>query len=266
MSWELELIAEPSRRLDLSPLTPDRLAGRSDVEIGRVGIVSGRETIPAGDLFKLRPAGADELRLTGLTPRCDRVGQGMGGGVLAVVGDVGAYAGASMRGGTLRIRGSAGPLAAAGLRAGRLEISGDAGEQLGGPRVGETFGMQGGVVVVRGNAGPYAAERMRRGLLVVGGDTGDYAGARMIAGTLVIGGATGRWPGYQLRRGSIVFKREPKSLLPTFVDSGVVELSYLKMLQRELRGLGVRLAFPGTARRLIGDMAAVGKGEILIGA
>lgn len=264
--WELELIAEPDRRLDLSSLTPDRVAGRSDVEIGRVGIISGRDTVPVADLFKLRPAGADELRLTGLTERCDRVGQGMRDGVLAVIGDVGAHAGAAMKGGILRIRGSVGPSAASALAGGRMEISGDAGERLGGPALDEPFGMRGGVVLVRGDAGSHAGERLRRGLIVVGGDTGDYPGARMIAGTLVIGGAAGRFPGYQLRRGSLIFKREPKALLPTFVDCGVAEFSYLRLLQRDLRGLGVRMAFGAAARRLMGDMAAVGKGEILIGA
>lgn len=264
--WELELKDEPELRLDLSALAPERIGRLSDVEIERLHVRAGGHEVAVGELFKIKVTAAEDLRLIGLTDRCDRVGQGMASGVLAVVGDVGAYAGAAMRDGVLRIKGSAGPLLAAGMKGGQIEISGDAGERVGAPLFDAQFGMQGGVVHIKGNAGAYVGERLRRGIIAVGGDAGDYAGARMVAGTIVLGGLVGRWPGYALRRGSLVMCEEPKTLLPTYVDCGVVEFGWLTLMQRQLRGRGIRILVPSRARRLIGDMAAMGKGEILIGA
>ena len=104
--------------------------------------------------------------------------------------------------------------------------------------VGETLGMRGGVLTIGGNAGSLLGERMRRGLVIVGGDAGDYAGGRMVAGTILFKRRVGRDAGYGLRRGSLIFVEEPKDLLPTFGDCGVLEFDYLRLLEHWLRDNG----------------------------
>jgi formylmethanofuran dehydrogenase subunit C len=107
-------------------------------------------------------------------------------------------------------------------------------------------------------------ERMRRGLVIVAGGAGDYAGARMIAGTIVLKGRVGRFAGYGLRRGSLILGKEPEHLLPTFGDCGVLDFNWLRVLDRALQATGARVKLKARARRLMGDMAVLGKGEMLI--
>ncbi len=86
----------------------------------------------------------------------------------------------------------------------------------------------------------------------------------MIAGTLFLKGRVGKSAGYGLRRGSLILAKEPKEVLPTFGDCGVLDFDFLNVLARQLRADGVQAKFRGRARRLMGDMAVLGKGEMLI--
>ena len=105
------LKAAPPWRLDMSPLTPDRLAGMSARDIGRVGLLSGNSRIPAGDLFDVArailPTSASRATATSST----FIGSGMDRGRLTVEGSAGAYCGLNLRGGELILRGQAGPYA-----------------------------------------------------------------------------------------------------------------------------------------------------------
>jgi formylmethanofuran dehydrogenase subunit C len=147
---------------------------------------------------------------------------------------------------------------------GTIIVSGDVGERAGGILVGETLGMRGGVIAIGGNAGPMLGERMRRGLIVVSGDAGDYAGGRMVAGTILFKRGVGRGAGHGLRRGSLIFLEEPKDILPTFGDCGVLEFDYLRLLERSFREAGKVIKLGDRARRLMGDMSVLGKGEMLV--
>lgn len=260
----LQLCATPDQRLDLSGLTPERLDGLSEAEIAGLPVNTTKAALTAGDVFKITMGDAEHLRFMGLDGRCDRVGAAMQHGEITVEGDVGAYAGVGLAGGRLTITGSAGPFAGAGLAGGLVEIGGDAGERAGAPDPMSRYGMRGGVLHIRGNAGAEAGDRMRRGLMIVGGDAGPYAGARMIAGTLVVGGRAGRWPGYGMRRGTLVLGAPPEELLPTFLDGGAMDLGVLRLLRRELAALGAAPEIASRVRRFAGDMAALGKGEILM--
>ena len=124
------------------------------------------------------------------------------------------------------------------MTGGEIAIDGDAGERAGGILVGETLGMKGGLLTIGGNAGPLLGERMRRGFVIVNGDAGDYAGGRMIAGTILVKHRVGRFAGYGLRRGSLILLDEPKELLPTFGDCGVMEFDYLRLLEHWLPRAG----------------------------
>jgi formylmethanofuran dehydrogenase subunit C len=105
---------------------------------------------------------------------------------------------------------------------------------------------------------------MRRGLIIGRGGAGDYAGGRMIAGTILLRGRVGRFAGYGLRRGTLILDKEPKELLPTFGDCGVLDFNWLRILDRQLKASDGRFKLSFRARRLMGDMAVLGKGEMLI--
>ena len=194
----------PEQRLDLSPLTPQRLAGKSEREIGNLELQTTRRAVRVGDLFDVSNGSAEQIVVEGGSEKFDRVGEGMNAGSITINGDVGNRAGRAMAGGRLMINGNSGHWTASGMTAGLIEISGDVGDRLGGPLAGEVEGMNGGMVVVRGRAGARAADRLRRGVLIIEGDAGEDAGSRMLAGTLIVCGSAGARTGYLMRRGTIV--------------------------------------------------------------
>jgi formylmethanofuran dehydrogenase subunit C len=259
------LVAEPPERLDLSPLTPERLAGleRRDIEKIQIGISKLGSKV--GDVFRVAGSDRQDIVFEGGSARLDRVAEGMQKGSVRLVGSAGAQAGRAMRGGALTIEGDAGPHAGSAMRGGRLEITGNAGDHLGAPLAGELAGMNGGLLIVRGRAGAFAADRMRRGLITVLKGVGDHAGSRMVAGTLVVAGGVGDMPGYLMRRGSILLDRAPKSLSPSFVECGAPDSVFASIIDRHLIAEGIlRRPLLGSApRKYGGDNAVLGLGEIL---
>jgi len=261
----LTLRSQPDLRVDAAPLLPERLAGLAADDIRRIELACGNRAIAVGELFDVVAGDANELRLVGACDKFDFVGKGLAAGRIAIEGPVGAYAGLAMTGGELCIGGDAGPWAAAELAGGRLEIGGHAGERLAAPLPGGMRGMSGGTVVVRGNAGDRAGDRLRRGILIVEGGAGAYLGSRMIAGTIVVFGAVGAYPGFAMKRGTLFLAAAPTRLLPTFGDCGVHDLGFLYLLRRAYGSQSPPLAASsGRVRRLAGDAAVAGKGEILL--
>ena len=258
------LRAAPDQRLDLAPLTPERLDGLKPKEIEALAIGTTRVKLTVGDAFKVAGSDASEVRFTGTDQRCDKIGERMTKGAIVVDGDAGAYLGAGMKKGKITVGGNAGVLAGASMAGGLIAIAGNAGERAGGVAVGETLGMRGGLITIGGNAGSLLGERMRRGLVIVDGDAGDYAGGRMVAGTILIKRRAGANAGFGLRRGSLIFVEPPKDILPTFGDCGVLEFDYLRLLEHWLRAHDKRINLGARARRLMGDMSVLGKGEMLI--
>ncbi|WP_442578782.1 formylmethanofuran dehydrogenase subunit C [Mesorhizobium sp. ASY16-5R] len=256
---------EPPERLDLSPLTPQKLGGMARGDIEKIRIGMSKRALLVCDVFKLSGADFKEIVFEGGSTRFDRVGADLSEGAVRVVGNVGAQAGRLMLGGSLIVEGGAGPHAGSGMSGGRLEIRGDAGDQLGGPLAGEMAGMKGGVLIVRGKAGARAGDRMRRGLIAVLKGAGDHAGCRMIAGTLVVVGGVGELPGYLMRRGSILLDRAPQNLSPSFVESGGPDISFAAVLDRHLIAEGIlkRPLLGRAPRKYGGDNAVLGLGEIL---
>ncbi len=260
------LIAEPPERLDLSPLTPERLAGLDKASIARLRLGQSKRAATVGDVFRFAGSELDTLVFDGGSARFDLVGAGMTAGSIHVIGDVGAQAGRRLHGGTIRIDGSAGPHAGSAMRGGRLEIAGNAGDDLAAPLAGELAGMAGGVLVVHGRAGARAGDRMRRGLVAVLRGAGEHAGCRMVAGTLVVAGGAGPMPGMLMRRGSILLDRAPAALQP--------ELRRGRRARQRVRaagrppplaaeGITRRPLFAATPRRFGGDNAVLGLGELM---
>ena len=257
----------PSQRLDLSPLVPHQLAGKTATAVERIALQTTRERISVGDIFRLRMGDAERIRFDGGSERFDRVGYAMTGGEIVADGDVGVQAGRLMAGGRLAVRGDAGPWAASGMKGGAIEILGTAGDHLGGPLAGEIAGMRGGIVVVRGGTGARAADRMRRGTIIVEGEAGPYAGSRMIAGTLIVHRKAGPLPGYLMKRGSIVLGEGCSELSPTFLDCGAHRLLAMRLWAGLVEPYSERAAalLRRPLRRFACDMAVSGKGELFVG-
>ena len=257
----------PDQRLDLSPLVPHRLAGKTAREIERIELQTTRNRITVGDVFRLRPGDAKQIRIQDACDRLDYVGREMNGGEILVEGDLGVQAGRLMAGGRLTVLGNAGPWAASGMKAGVFEIRGAAGVRLGGPLQGEITGIRGGLVIVRGSAGERAGDRMRRGTIIIEGEAGPCAGSRMIAGTLILCRKAGPLPGFLLKRGTIVIGDSSSTLSPTFIDCGQYELVAMRwlaaMVEPHSKAAAGLLRRPLT--RFAGDMAVLGKGEIFVG-
>ena len=263
-----KLKGEPDQRLDLSALTPKRLAGLDEAAVAALPVGTGKAVLRAGDVFRLTMGDPADIRISGGSARLDGVGAGLDRGRITLEGEAGAYAGRAMTGGELRIEGNAGPFAGLSMSGGLLRITGNAGDFLGAAATGELTGMRGGVIVVTGRTGHRAADRMRRGLIAIGGAAGDFPASRMIAGTVVILGDCGRLPGYLMKRGTILLGGKAAAWTPTFMESGTAPLTILRLLTRELKPLlpatAPLAAFEGLVRRHAGDMAALGKGGIIM--
>jgi formylmethanofuran dehydrogenase subunit C len=261
------LRGEPEQRLDLSALVPDRLAKLSQAEVERLPLGTIRAPVLVGDAFRVAMGDVDHIAFEGGSARLDGVGEGMASGTIVLDGDAGLRAGRQMSGGRLEVRGSAGHWAASGMRGGEIEIAGDCGDFLGGPLAGEVEGMAGGTVVVRGNAGARAGDRLRRGMVVVEGRAGELAASRLIAGTVVVCGGAGAMPGSLMRRGTVLLGGAVPMLLPTFVPVRQAEGGvFVALLARALLPLSPAAAAlaKAPARHFAGDMASLGKGEILL--
>jgi formylmethanofuran dehydrogenase subunit C len=255
----------PPQRCDLAPLTPDKLAALSG-RIEDIEVQTTKRRLCVGDIFAVSGDDPADIRFEGGSDRFDCVGTGMTRGRIEVVGDVGQLLGRAMTGGTILVGGSAGRLAGSGMAGGRIEIAGDAGDLVGAPLPGEPSGMKSGIVRIKGNAGERAGDRMRRGLIVVEGAAGEAIASRMIGGTVICFGEAGARPAYLMQRGTVILRGGANGLTPTFVDSGVHELVAMRLIARWLIDEGIEggslLAY--TMRRLVGDTAVLGKGEILV--
>jgi formylmethanofuran dehydrogenase subunit C len=259
----LKLKAAASSRIDLSGLAPALAAGASAAAIGQLPVGNGQRV---GDVFTVSGSTGGNITISGSSDRIDGIGAGLTGGTLTVEGDVGANAGAGMRGGKLEIHGSAGPYLASGMKGGIIHVTGNAGDYIGGVASGHRFGMTGGNVIVDGNIGARAGDKMRRGLILVRGKTGDACGSRMIGGTIVAEGGFGTNAGQLMRRGTLIGPKV-ESMSSTFADCGLHELVILAVMSRawtrELGPLAPK-PMPRTVRRFAGDLAAIGKGELLL--
>jgi formylmethanofuran dehydrogenase subunit C len=260
------LNAAPQERLDLSHLTPKRLSSIPLAEVLKLVVGSTKKGLTVGDAFAVSGKPGDTVKFEGATGRLDFVGAELDHGTIIVEGDVGAGAGRNMRGGRLDIRGDAGALLASGISGGEVFVKGSAGNQAGGLSPGDKFGMTGGLIVIEGHAGDRAGDRMRRGTIFIRGKCGAFAGSRMVGGTIWSELGFGADPGLLLRRGTIIGPSVER-MLPTFADSGKHDLVILRILSRYMSAtLGPRAPRPlsGVVHKYAGDLATVGKGEILI--
>lgn len=273
-SFRLRLRFQPTLRLEMGGLTPLAVANCSAAELARWPLWHGNQSWPLGEFFDLTPLGgadaadvdAPTLHFEGELSRCDGFGRGLDGGRLRIDGDVGDSLGAGMSAGEIMLSGSAGLLAGCAMKGGKLEVGGNVGDYAASALPGDMDGMSGGLLIVRGNAGARFGDRMRRGTALIYGSSGDFLASRLVAGSIAVGGPVGAHCGYGMRRGSLVFAGEAPPPPATFAPTGHDFSTFWGLFARSLaRHGGPFAALPGwRPRRLVGDLAADGRGEWLL--
>lgn len=254
------------RPVDMSAVKPGALAGLALHQIESLSLGSGATALALGDVFGVSGAAGDAIVIAGSSGYLDYVGAGLDAGTITVEGSVGNYAATAMKGGRLDVRGDAGAFLASRLTGGLVTVKGNAGDFVGGTRPGDRFGMMGGVVVIDGNAGERCGERMRRGIIIARGTIGPAAGSRMVGGTVWTEKGFGAGPGPMLRRGTLIGPSVER-MLPSFGDCGRHDLNVLKIMNTYVADTLGALApkpLPVMVRRYAGDLATLGKGEILL--
>ena len=82
----LTLKHEPGQRLDLAPLVPHLLDGKSAKDIAAIELQTTRETITVGDIFKIRSGATESIRFEGGSVRLDNIGMNMKAGEIVIDG------------------------------------------------------------------------------------------------------------------------------------------------------------------------------------
>jgi len=243
----LTLTTQPARTLVADCIAADRFAALGAQEIAALPVLHGGRPATLGEFFKVRGERASVVRIEGDCERVEAIGTGMAGGELVIDGSVGRDLGLGMSGG-------------------RIDVRGNAGANTGGAPAGAARGMTGGEIIVRGSVGDEAGARMRRGLLVVTGDGGRGTGKGMIAGTVVVFGKVGPGAGRFLKRGSIVALGDV-AWPATFGYACTYRPPHVALLLRYLRSRCrvevTEAQVSGRYERYSGDMAELGKGELL---
>jgi len=235
-------------RADFSEVLAGRWAAAAAEELARRPVhLDGQGLVSLGDLCDVKGEPAGRIRFEGDFSGVDRLAAGLTEGEVVVDGDLGRDAGSGMAGGT-------------------LEVAGNAGSGAGGAKLEARRGMTGGEVVVHGSVGSEAGSRMRRGLMVIGGDAGADTGFGMIAGSIVILGAATGEVGLWSKRGSVVALGAVK-IPTTYRYACTYQPMHIRVMLLRLRA---RYSLPlkdqyvvGRYRRYSGDLADIGRGEIL---
>ena len=237
-----------SQRVDCGEVLATPWATLSSNDLAQRPVELERDgRLPFGDLFELSGTPAGRIRFTGDLERVDRLGAGLAEGTVVVDGNIGNEAGLAMTGGS-------------------LNVVGNAGTRTGAAAPGYKRGMTGGELIVRGSAGPEAGASMRRGLLVIGGRAGERAGLGMIAGNIIVFGVAATDAGLWSKRGSVAALG---GITPpaTYAYACTYHPIHLRvMLLRIQARYGIRVRkqhLTGLYRRYSGDLAELGKGEIL---
>jgi formylmethanofuran dehydrogenase subunit C len=237
----------PDEPIELDCIRPDLFATLDERQIASLPLWIGGESRMLGDLFEVDGGRCANVRIVGDAPQADALGSGMTAGELVIEGSVGAHLGRAMSGGS-------------------IHVLGNAGDAPGSALPGASRGMNGGEIVIDGSAGADAGARARRGLVAIGGNAGPGAGRGMIAGTVLIGGSAGDGAGLWSKRGTLIVMGDV-TIPATYIYACTYRPTFVAVLLRSLRNrysLPMPDGWPAEEyRRYSGDLAELGKGEIL---
>jgi formylmethanofuran dehydrogenase subunit C len=249
-------------------ISPDLFSGKSLEQVKNLEVLVGNKRKRIGDVFEVSegPEGGEEIVLEGDLSRVKHVGATMSFGKIVVKGNIGMHLGRQMKGGEIIVHGNTGDWAGAEMKGGTIRIEGNAGNLLGAAYRGSKLGMNRGMIVVEGSAGHEVGELMKRGIIAVVGDIASFAGAHMKGGTILGFGKIGGRAGAEMDRGTII-AFNPLELLPTFEYDSTYNPTFLRIFLRELRKHDLPIKethITGMYNRYSGDLAGLGKGEIIV--
>jgi len=259
------LKAPPRQRIDMSPLTPDNLTGRSAADIAAIELQCGNRKLRTDALFNIAGTDPGDIVIKNGCGKLDFIGSKMQSGNITVHDGAGSYLGFQMKKGNITLHGNADAFAASGMAGGLIHIHGNVGDFLASAIAGDRKGMKGGTVLITGNAGDRVGDQMRRGIILIEGNAGAYCASRMLAGTIGVMGSVGDYVGFGMRRGTLLLFSQPK-LHSTIQDCGTHTLPFLSLMFNSFRSLPSKFAgiSNNKVRRFAGDVANDGKGEILV--
>lgn len=264
----LTLKADLKQRLDCSPLTPDRLAGKTLQQIGEITLVSARRKITVSELFSLSGEDANTLVFDNSTDKLDHLGHAMTQGKITINGNAGAYVGQFMTGGEMTVNGNSHLYTGCEMKGGQIKVVGNAGDFVGAARSGYKNGMTGGIIIVTGDTGARTGDHMRRGFILIEGNAGDYCGSRMVSGTIAVLGDVGRHLGYAMKRGTLLLTKTPQhGITANFNDCGTHTLAFLPLMFAAFKKLDTKFAKTepfSRVQRYAGDIGGLGMGEVLV--
>ncbi|MHA1637628.1 MAG: formylmethanofuran dehydrogenase subunit C [Candidatus Thorarchaeota archaeon] len=240
MTVYLTLKQLPDLPIEADVITPNKFAGKSIDEIGKLQVIHGNTSPELIEFFDIKGESGEtpddtEIVISGDLRNVKMIGKGMNGGRIQVEGDAGMYLGAEMVAGRIQVNGSVDAWAAAEMKGGNIQIDGDAGDCLCAGYRGTPDGMEGGRVYVAGNVGREMALHMRKGFIAVKGNVAELSAARMSGGSIIVNGTIGERVAVEATKGMIFALGKIESLHPTFKFSGTSEREftgyYLKYLK-----------------------------------
>ncbi|MDG1873219.1 MAG: formylmethanofuran dehydrogenase subunit C [Mariniblastus sp.] len=256
--------------IEVEGITPERLLGKSNLEIGQTKILYGRDEVELGELFSIAGAlnASRHLVFDGNLGCVQGIGAGQSSGTIEIETDSGRHVGSQMSGGQISSKASVSDFLGIEMTGGVIKVKGNAGDGVGGHFPGSKFGMNRGSILIGGNVGNGLGQAMRRGTIAVGGTAGELTGWNMLAGTIMVFGASGIDAGAGMKRGTIVLAGGLKSQLsPTFVRGGFYPVPILNMLAGWLEQnnffadvSSLRSSF----QAFNGDLLNGGRGEIFV--
>lgn len=261
--------------IEVQGLTPDKLLGKSNLEIAKQLVQHGNQQVEVGESFKVSgKLDEDEtIVFDGILEPVHWIGAGQKSGLTIVESKAGRHLGSQMTGGQITCENSVSDFAGCEMTGGTIRIAGNAGDLVGGHYPGSKYGMNRGSILINGSVGKGLGQGIRRGTIVVGGDAGGLVGWNMLAGTIVVQGSCGMHPGAGMTRGTIVLgQADPSLLLPTFSKGGTYRVPVLNMLVKWLLELefgsdstGLVETLKGDFTEFNGDLLKGGRGELFIG-
>lgn len=237
MPLVLECTDSTGLAIDVTGVSPCRLASQSLDQIKATEILVGNKSTSIGDCFRVSGStDQPHFHFTGSLENVHHIGAGMSSGQITADGSVGRHLGSGMSGGVIRVDADAGDFVGFEMTGGKIIVGGNAADHVGSCYPGAPFGMNRGLILIRGSAGDHAGYRMRRGTIVIGGDVGESAAWQMRAGTLIVGGKAKSLPGVDMKRGTIVLgKGNRDAPSGTFLQGSTAISPTLAMLGRWLQ-------------------------------
>ena len=256
--------------IEVPGVTPEALAGKSNLQISKFPIRHGRHEVELGELFKVSGSWGDSMTLVfdGLLKAVHWIGAGQRSGTIQIQSAAGRHVGSQMSGGRIICQSNVSDYIGIEMTGGIITVAGDAGDCAGGHYPGSKFGMNRGSILISGNAGKGLGQAMRRGTIVVAGNAGELAGWNMLAGTIIVLGNCDRHVGASMKRGTIAVAGDcAPQLLPTFTQGGRYRVPILSMLANWLKQqeFGHDVSSLKTEfRQFNGDILSGGRGELLV--